>query len=147
MATLAEHNDFSPRAGHRSVFLAQNRPIRTVLLWQTIVTAVAAFIAGYFAGVHGAISAVLGGVVSIAAGVAFAIIASLGRARSAAGALFAALRAEGVRVLVIVALLWIVFATYKELVALAFIATFIVTVVIFSMAFFVRDQQSRGGNS
>ncbi|MFL6713953.1 MAG: ATP synthase subunit I [Sulfurifustis sp.] len=146
MATLVKDNDFSPRAGLRSVFLAQNRPIRTVLYWQTLVTVISVLMAAYFAGVPGAISAALGGAVSIAAGVAFAWVASRGRTTSAAGALFAALRAEGVRVAVIVALLWIVFATYKDLVALAFIATFIVTVVIFSMAFFVRDQQSRGGN-
>lgn len=83
----------------------------------------------------------------MAASIAFAVVASLSRAKSAAGALFGALRAEGVRVAVIVALLLTVFATYKDLVALAFIATFIVTVVIFSMAFFVRDQESRGGNT
>ncbi|MFL6624103.1 MAG: ATP synthase subunit I [Sulfurifustaceae bacterium] len=129
------------------MFLAENRPIRTVLYWQALVTIVSTLAAAYFAGVHGAISAALGGVVSIAAGIVFAFVAARGRTSSAAGALFGALRAEGARIVVIVALLWTVFATYKDLVALAFIATFIVTVVIFSMAFFVRDQQSRGGNT
>ena len=128
------------------MFRIPNRPIRTVLRWQAIVTVVAVLAAGYFAGLPGAVSAALGGGVSIIAGLVFVVIAALGRSRSAPAALFGALRAEGARIATMVALLWIVFATYKGLVALAFIGTFIVTVVIFPMAFFVRDQQSRGGN-
>jgi ATP synthase protein I len=50
------------------------------------------------------------------------------------------LRAEGVKIGVMVLLLWLVFATYRDLVALALLGSFAVTLVIFSMAFFVREQ-------
>lgn len=49
------------------------------------------------------------------------------------------LKAEGAKVLVIVVLLWLVLATYKEVVLLGFIGTFILSVIIFSMAIFIRN--------
>lgn len=49
------------------------------------------------------------------------------------------LKAEGAKVLVIVVLLWLVLATYKEVVLVGFIGAFIVAVVIFSMAIFLRN--------
>src|SRR5204862_439113 len=39
----------------------------------------------------------------------------------------------------IVVLLWLVLATYHEIVPLAFFGSFIATILLFSMAFFVRD--------
>ena len=36
-------------------------------------------------------------------------------------------------------LLWLVLATYAEVVVLAFLGSFMATIVIFSMAFFVRE--------
>jgi hypothetical protein len=35
--------------------------------------------------------------------------------------------------------LWAVLSVYRELVPVAFFSTFVLTVVIFSLAFFVRD--------
>ena len=35
--------------------------------------------------------------------------------------------------------LWLVLSIYKDIVPVAFFTAFIVTVIIFSMAFFVRD--------
>ena len=52
---------------------------------------------------------------------------------------FVILKAEGVKVLVIVILLWLVLASYKEVVLVGFIGTFIVAVIIFSMAIFLRN--------
>ena len=116
-----------------------SRPIRTVLRWQLMATAVLTLIAGGLAGGHGALSAALGGAVSIFSGLASAVVASLGRANSAEGALFAVLRAEAVKIGLIVILLWLVLATYRDVAALVFLGTFAVTVVIFAMAFFVRE--------
>ena len=116
-----------------------SRPIRTVLRWQLIATAALALVAGALAGGHGALSAALGGAVSILAGLASAVVASLGRAKSAEGALFAVLRAEAVKIGLIVILLWLVLATYRDVAVLVFLGSFAVTVVIFAMAFFVRE--------
>ena len=116
-----------------------SRPIRTVLRWQLIATAALALIAGVLAGGHGALSAALGGAVSILAGLASAVVATMGMAKSAEGALFAVLRAEAVKIGLIVVLLWLVLANYRDVAVVVFISSFVVTVVIFAMAFFVRE--------
>jgi ATP synthase protein I len=115
------------------------KPIRTVFRWQVIATTALALIAGALAGGHGALSAALGGAVSILSGLASAVVASLGRARSAEGVVLAALTAEAVKIGLIVVLLWLVLATYREVAVPVFLGSFAVTVVIFSMAFFVRE--------
>lgn len=122
-------------------FRIENRAIRTVLGWQLLATAAATLLAGLLAGLHGALSAVLGGAVSLCAGLAFAVMVSRNKSGSVEGVLIAALRAEAVKIGVIVLLLWLVFATYKDMIAVAFLGTFMLTVVIFAMAFFVRDPQ------
>ena len=66
-------------------------------------------------------------------------MAALGKARSALGVVSGALRAEFVKLALIVGLLWLVLETYEEVVVLAFFGTFFATVVIFAMAFFVRE--------
>jgi ATP synthase protein I len=95
--------------------------------------------AALLVGVHGAISAAAGGLVSIVAGMASALVASLGEARSAGGVLVGALRAEAVKIGLALVLLWLVLTNYEEVVVAAFLGAFIVTMLIFSMAFFVRD--------
>lgn len=115
------------------------RPIRTVLRWQLMVTAALTFAGGILAGVDGALSAALGGAVSLCAGWVSAVVASKGEARSAGEILIGALRAEGVKLGLIVLLLWVVLAAYDEVVAPAFFGSFVATVLIFGMAFFVRD--------
>ncbi|MGH9578159.1 MAG: ATP synthase subunit I [Terriglobales bacterium] len=117
------------------------RPIRTVLRWQLLVTAGLTLVAGMVAGMHGAVSAALGGAVSMCAGGVSAVVASLGDAQSAGGIVAGALRAEGVKIAVIVILLWLVLATYADVVAPAFFGSFFATVLIFSMAFFVREHE------
>ena len=120
-------------------FRALRRPIRTVLRWQLLATAALTLIAWTLAGVHGALSAALGGAVSLCAGGASAVVASLGDRQSAGGIVTGALRAESVKIASIVGLLWLVLATYTEVVAPAFFGSFIATILIFSMAFFVRE--------
>jgi ATP synthase protein I len=114
-------------------------PLRTVLRWQLIVTATLALLAGVLAGTHGAVSAALGGAVSVCAGWASAKVAARGKENSAGGVLVTALKAEGVKLGVIAILLGLVLAAYSEVVVPAFLGSFMATVLIFSMAFFVRD--------
>jgi ATP synthase protein I len=118
---------------------ALRRPIRTVLRWQLMATAVLALAGGILAGVDGALSAALGGAVSLCAGWGSAVVASKGKAQSAGEILLGALMAEGVKIGLIVLLLWLVLATYDEVVAPAFFGSFVATVLIFGMAFFVRE--------
>lgn len=118
---------------------ALRKPIRTVLRWQLMATAVLALAGGILAGVDGALSAALGGAVCLCAGWVSAVVASKGKAQSAGEILVGALMAEGVKVGLIVLLLWLVLATYNEIVAPAFFGSFVATVLIFGMAFFVRD--------
>lgn len=117
----------------------KSRAIRTVLRWQLLATAVLAAVAGYVSGPHGALSAALGGLVSFTAGLAFAGVASLGRADSAGTAVIGALRAEAIKIVLIVLLLWLVMANYKSVVVIAFFGTFIVATVLFSAAALVRE--------
>lgn len=102
-------------------------------------TAALTLIAGILADIHGAVSAALGGTVSVCAGLASAVVASSGKAGSAGGALLTVLTAETVKIGLIVVLLLLVLAAYRDIVVPAFLGAFVVTAVIFAMAFFVRD--------
>jgi len=115
------------------------KPVRTVLRWQLIATAALTLAGGVLAGVDGALSAALGGAVSICAGWVSAVVAARGKARSAGEVLFGALRAEAVKIGLIVILLWLVLAAYEDVVAPALFGSFLITVLIFTMAFFVRE--------
>ena len=115
------------------------RPVLTVLKWQLVATTALALLSGLVAGWHGAASAVAGGAISITAGLSAAAVASLGGSRSAGTVVTAALRAEAVKLGMAVLLLWLVLTNYAQAVVGALIASFIVTLVIFAMAFFVRD--------
>jgi ATP synthase protein I len=118
---------------------ALRKPIRTVLMWQLAATAAMAVAAVVAAGMTSALSAVAGGAVSIIAGLAAALVASLSSAKSAGGVLAGALRAEAVKLGVALSLLWLVLANYPQTVVAVFLGTFVVTMLIFSMAFFVRE--------
>src|SRR5262245_42551741 len=115
------------------------RPIRTVLWWQVVATAVLTLAGGVLAGVHGALSAALGGAVSITAGGISAVVAARGKGQSAGGVLITVLTAEAVKIGLIVLLLWLVLASYDNVVPPALLGSFVITVLIFTMAFFVRE--------
>ncbi len=117
----------------------QSKPVRTVLVWQVVVTLLMTVIAGSLAGIHGAASASLGGLVSIIAGLAFAMVMQSSNMQTADGTIVAALRAEATKIGLAVILLWLVLALYKDVVLIVFIGSFIVSILVFSMAFFVRD--------
>lgn len=120
---------------------ALRKPIRTVLRWQLMATAVLTLAGGILAGVDGALSAALGGAVSVCAGWVSAVVASKGRAQSAGEILVRALMAEGTKIGLIVLLLWLVLATYDGVVRAAFFGSFFATILIFAMAFFVREHE------
>jgi ATP synthase protein I len=115
------------------------KPVLTVLRWQLAATAALALVAALVAGTHGALSALAGGLISITAGLAAALVASMGSGKSAGGMVMGALRAEAVKIGLAVLLLWLVLLNYGEAVVGVLIATFVVTLLIFAMAFFVRD--------
>ena len=121
----------------------KTKPIRTVLRWQIIATAAVAVIAGAAAGWNGVLSAALGGLINVAAGAVYALLLGLGLGTvgipSAGTSLIAMARAEAGKILLIVGGLWLVLSIYREVVPVAFFSAFVITVVIFSMAFFVRD--------
>ena len=119
-----------------------SKPIRTVFQWQILATAALAALGGVLAGAHGAFSAALGGLVSVCAGLASAMVATR-KADSAGGVLVIALKAEAVKLGVIAVLLGLVLASYAEVVKAAFLGSFVATVLIFSMAFFVREHNQR----
>ena len=116
-----------------------SKPIRTVLAWQAAATSLMTLAGAAFIGIHGAISAAAGGLVSIIAGLAAALVAARGSGKSAGGMLAGALRAEAVKVGLVVLLLWLVLANYAEAIVVVVIGAFVVTMLIFAMAFFVRE--------
>ena len=116
-----------------------SKPIRAVVRWQVAATAAMTLAAAVAAGEHAAASAAAGGLVSMIAGLAAAFVASRSSAKSAGGVLAGALRAEAVKVGLALLMLWFVLANYDEAVVAVFIGSFVVTIVIFSMAFFVRE--------
>ena len=113
-------------------------PVRAVLYWQAGATLVVALIAAIWAGVDGAVSAAFGGLVTVLAGVAYAAVISVRKPRSADSTVVTMFLAEGVKIGAIIGLLWLVIATYRDLVSAAFIIAFVVTVLLNRMAFLVR---------
>jgi ATP synthase protein I len=108
----------------------QHYPTARIAAWQVIASVVVAVFAGWLAGWHGAVSALLGGVVNISAGIVFAMLVSVGRSTTAVGTLRTMLRAEAAKIIVIVLQLWALIGTYRQMVYAAFFAAFVVTVLV-----------------
>ena len=119
------------------------RKFRPVIGSQVLATIIIASIAAWFAGPHGAISAALGGLISIIAGLVFVLLAAKSaesKGRSAGEVLFAALKAEAAKLFLAMVLLWLVLATYQEVVIVGLLGSFVVSILIFSMALFAGDK-------
>jgi ATP synthase protein I len=119
------------------------RKFRPVIGSQVLATIIIASIAAWFAGVHGAISALLGGLISITAGLAFVLLAAKSageKGKSAGEVLFAALKAEAAKLFLAGLLLWLVLALYRDVVVVGLLGSFVVTILIFSMALFAGDE-------
>lgn len=120
--------------------LIDGKPVRTVLMWQLYATAALVLIAGFWWGPHGALSALLGGLINLTAGTVFGLVATHSRKRTVGEAMTALMRAEAGKVALVVVQLWLVLAYYKQLMLAPFFGTFILTVIVFSMAIFVRER-------
>ena len=117
------------------------KPLLIVLRWQLLVTILIAVTLTLLIDLHSAISAFLGGMVNVVSSAAFAIIVSRHKGFTAGGTIRTALRAEAVKIILTIALLWIVFRYYDDLNAFVFIGTFILTVIMHSLALFVSDSK------
>ena len=118
----------------------ESKPIRTALRWQLYATAASMSIAAIWMGPHAVLSALLGGLINVTAGTVYGLLAVRSGSRSAGQALVAAMRAEAVKVTLIVLQLGLVLALYKQIVPAFFFGTFILTVIFFSMAVFARSR-------
>jgi ATP synthase protein I len=107
--------------------------------WQLLVTGALAAIGAWAAGWHGALSAVLGGVTNVSAGIVFAVLARIGSTPTAAGTLRGAVRAEAAKIAVIVLQLWLVLTMYKDVVHAAFFGAFVATILVTQAAILIRD--------
>jgi len=140
---LPEPLEALPASRARLIPPLKTKPIRTVLRWQLIATVAVAAISGVAVGWHGTLSALLGGLINVAAGFVYALLLGLGLGTvgipSAGTSLLAMVRAEAGKILLIVGGLWLVLTLYTQVVPMAFFSAFVITVVVFSMAFFVRD--------
>jgi ATP synthase protein I len=116
-----------------------SKPMRAVLRWQLYITVALALVGFGWAGTHGAVSALLGGLIIITAGSVYAIMISGRSAKSAGETLRTLVRAEASKIAVIVLQLWLVLTTYRDVVLIFFFAAFFVAVMIFSMALLVRE--------
>ena len=115
------------------------KPYVAVFKWQALATVGLALVAGLWAGGHGALSALLGGLVNITAGAVYAVVVFVGRRATAGHAVGTLFRAEASKILVIVVQLWLLLTTYRDVVMPAFFTAFVVTVLLFRIALFVRD--------
>ena len=129
---------FDNRVG---VFKPLMRPIRIVLRWQLAVTAVLAALGMILWGPDGAASAALGGLINVTAGWVYGWRVSQGEAKSAGEALRTMLRAEALKVLLILVGLWVVLQNYRDIVHVAFFASFVITIGVFAAAIAVRDTE------
>ena len=118
------------------------RPFRIVFIWQIAATVALAAVSARFAGTSGAMSALLGGWVGVMGGLAYCLMMPRQTAATPWDGLSSLLRAEGVKIGVMVVLLWLVLKFYQGLVVAGFIGTFVVSVIIFSLAIFVRNSVS-----
>lgn len=119
------------------------RKFRPVFGAQVLATIIIAAIAAWFAGTHGAISALLGGLIGIISGLAFVFLAARSareKGRFAGEVLFTALKAEAVKLFLAGALLWLALAAYEQVVVVGLLGSFVVSILIFSMALFAGDE-------
>ena len=103
-----------------------------------MLTAGIALGAGFYLGSSGAISALLGGMVMMVASCVYAAMTG-GKIRSAGEALRTLIRAEAIKIGVIVLQLGTILTVYDAVVPGVFIGAFVVAVLIYPIALLVRD--------
>jgi len=115
-------------------------PMRVALGWQVIATIVLGLGAGLIWDVTAAKSALLGATINMVADLGYALMTSVGpRVTSAGNVLRKMLRAEAVRLIVLLVLMGWTLSNVKSLNHLIFLIAFGVSVLVFRMAIFVKD--------
>lgn len=107
----------------------------------TVLTAIGVWI--IYSSEHAAMSAMLGGLISVMPSAAYAMIVSHHKGYAAGDAIRTALRAEAVKIILTIMLLWIAFRFYVDVNAIALVATFIMVVLTYSAALFVSEEIKR----
>lgn len=125
----------------------KNRPLRIVLRIQLLITFALVIVFWFILDMHGAISAMLGGATSVISSAAFAFMISRHKGYTAGETIRTALRAEAVKIILTVGLLWMVFKLYANVNAFVFIGTFILMVLVYSMALLLKDDTKDKINS
>ena len=114
-------------------------PAGRIAGWQLLASAAVAAGGGWWAGWHGALSGLLGGIVNVSAGVVFATLVRLGRTETAAATVRTGIRAEAAKITAIVLQLWLVLTSYRDIVHGAFFAAFVLTVLVSQAVILIRD--------
>ncbi len=117
----------------------KNRPLKIILRIQLLVTLIAASVFWIMMDLHGGISALLGGMISVITTAAYAVMVSRHSGFTAGAALRTALRAEAVKIILTIGFLWVVFKYYESVNAFVFIGTFMLIVLIYSFALLIAD--------
>lgn len=108
------------------------------MAWQMAASGVIAAVAAALAGIHGFLSAFLGGGIGAVGVLVFALM-SAKRGEVPGHVVRVALRAEAAKIVAIVLLLWLAFSAYREMVVLAFIGAFVMSVLLSGIGFAVSD--------
>ncbi len=116
------------------------RAFRLTMAWQATASVALAVLAGIVAGKHGLLSAMLGGGIGVVGVFVFAMISRRGTGASGS-AMRVALRAEAAKILAIAVLLWVSFIAYHDMVVLAFLGAFVVSVLLSGLAFALSSDQ------
>ena len=95
--------------------------------------------AGWWAGMPGAISGLLGGGINVVAVAAYGALVRVGDTSSPGASVRTMIRAEAGKILLIVLLLLLVLTAYRSVVHVAFFAAFVITVLLAQVAALIRD--------
>lgn len=120
-----------------------SRTFNEAARWQFIATAVAAVAAFLLAGLHAALSAIGGGGAAILGGYAALALTRGRQAATPGSALLVLLKAEAVKIAVIVLVLLAIFKLYKGLVPLALIGGLACAALISGAAFRAFDEENK----
>ena len=113
-------------------------PVRVVLKWQASATIALALLCAMWVGFHGGLSAFLGGIINASAVLVYWFVANAGIKTTRGSGLWPLLRAEIVKLVMVGVQIALVFKTYAALVVPAFFVTFLVTLLLWRVAFYVK---------
>ena len=96
-------------------FRIGSKPALVVIRWQIIASVVMALSGAALLGLHAATSALLGGFVNVFSGLVFALMTLPRNDRTAEAAIRTLVRAEAVKIALIVLQIWLALTAYKDL--------------------------------